>query len=64
MKKKIQKSWTVNITFVPFETDEARDEAYRKWARIFLEGKKGEMLAKKGTNTILSQKKTKNDNQR
>jgi hypothetical protein len=56
MKKKTKKTWTLKISFVPFETDEARDEAYRKWARVFLEGKKAERLHKKGMDNEVDQK--------
>ena len=47
MKKKTKENWKVTITFVPFESSEERDEAYRKWIRLFLEGKKAEMKTRK-----------------
>jgi hypothetical protein len=42
-KAKTPKVWKVQITFVPFESESDRDDAYRNTVRTFLEGKTWEM---------------------
>ena len=39
--------WKVNVTFIPFENDIKRDQAYRIWARLFLRAKRNEIMLKR-----------------
>ena len=38
-----RKEWKAVVEFVPFESERAGDEAYRNWARLFLQAKKLEL---------------------
>jgi len=38
------RSWKLEVAFVPFESDEKRNIAYREWIRVFLIGKMTEIV--------------------
>jgi hypothetical protein len=48
-RSRTPREWKIQVTFVPFESERDRDDAYLNWVRVFLEEKKGvfEILAKK-----------------
>ena len=47
-KDKPKHQWKAVVTFVPFESKEQRDQAYRTWVRLFIKGKEREIAIKKG----------------
>lgn len=42
-RKRLKRSWKVEVTYVPYESEAKRDWAYEEWVRIFLKGKKAEI---------------------
>jgi hypothetical protein len=38
-KDKSEHQWKAKITFVPFESEAQRNEAYRIWVKMFLKGR-------------------------
>jgi hypothetical protein len=45
-KRKAKYTIEVEVSFVPFPSEEARKEAYRKWVRAFLSSKLNELQKK------------------
>ena len=51
-KRKARYTIEVEVVFVPFPSEEARKEAYRKWVRAFLSSKLSKLPPKNTSNSV------------